>query len=347
MNQSKLINGFVQLGKVMKLHGENLSWTGFESGITQQEFEYFENQILIQTFKNNWFTENNIRESLKNLSNWLVFESLNNWLSKYKVTENPKTVAVIMAGNLPLVGFHDFLSIILSGHRALVKLSSEDDILLPLLVQYLKSFVPEIEQSIEFVKGPLKQFDAVIATGSNNSFLHFQNYFEKYPHLLRRNRTSIGILDGNETPEELKLLGHDIFSYFGKGCRNVTHLMVPVGYDFQLFFKSIVDFGEILNNKKYGNNYDYNKVIQLMNSEIFFDNNFLILKEEKQLHAPISMLYYHTYSSQEEIEKYLIQNKYNLQCIVGKGYLPFGESQCPTLMDYADGVDTMQWLINL
>ncbi len=347
MNQSTLIDGFIQLGKVMKLHGENQTWTGFEFGVTEHEFENFENQIIAQTFRNNWFTENNIRESLSNLAVWLKSDNLKNWLSNYKVTDSPKTIAVIMAGNIPLVGFHDFLCVMFSGHRALLKLSSDDDLLLPLLVQYLKIFIPEVENRIEFAKGPLKNFDAVIATGSNNSLLHFKSYFEKYPHLLRHNRTSVAVLEGNETQEELKLLGKDIFSYFGKGCRNVTHLIVPEGYDFQLFFQSIVDFGEIINNKKYGNNYDYNKAIHLMNQEVFLDNNFLLVKKDKQLHAPISMIYYHTYTTKKEIQIYLEENESNLQCIVGKGYLPFGEAQCPTLTDYADGVDTMKWLMEI
>lgn len=344
MNLSTLINGFVQLGKVMHLHGKNQAWTGFETGVTEQEFQFFENQIIAQTFRNNWFTENNIRESLYNLSTWLKPDKLNDWLSKYSTTNSPKTIAVIMAGNIPLVGFHDFMCVLFSGNRALLKLSSDDDLLLPLLVQYLQSFIPEIEQRIEFVKGPLKSFDAVIATGSNNSLLHFKSYFEKYPHLLRHNRTSLAVLEGNETLEELKLLGKDIFSYFGKGCRNVTHLIVPRGYDFQLFFQAIVDFGEIINNKKYGNNYDYNKAIHLMNREVFLDNNFLLVKEDKQLHAPISMIYYHTYTTKQEIQRYLEENVLNLQCIVGKGFTPFGEAQCPTLTDYADGIDTMKWL---
>jgi hypothetical protein len=347
VNQSTLIDGFIQLGKVMKLHGENQTWTGFEFGVTEHEFENFENQIIAQTFRNNWFTENNIRESLSNLAVWLKSDNLKNWLSNYKVTDSPKTIAVIMAGNIPLVGFHDFLCVMFSGHRALLKLSSDDDLLLPLLVQYLKIFIPEVENRIEFAKGPLKNFDAVIATGSNNSLLHFKSYFEKYPHLLRHNRTSVAVLEGNETQEELKLLGKDIFSYFGKGCRNVTHLIVPEGYDFQLFFQSIVDFGEIINNKKYGNNYDYNKAIHLMNQEVFLDNNFLLVKKDKQLHAPISMIYYHTYTTKKEIQIYLEENESNLQCIVGKGYLPFGEAQCPTLTDYADGVDTMKWLMEI
>lgn len=331
----------------MKLHGENQTWTGFEYGVTEHEFENFENQIIAQTFRNNWFTENNIRESLSNLAVWLKSDNLKNWLSNYKVTDSPKTIAVIMAGNIPLVGFHDFLCVMFSGHRALLKLSSDDDLLLPLLVQYLKIFIPEVENRIEFAKGPLKNFDAVIATGSNNSLLHFKSYFEKYPHLFRHNRTSVAVLEGNETQEELKHLGKDIFSYFGKGCRNVTHLIVPEGYDFQLFFQSIVDFGEIINNKKYGNNYDYNKAIHLMNQEVFLDNNFLLVKKDKQLHAPISMIYYHTYTTKKEIQIYLEENESNLQCIVGKGYLPFGEAQCPTLTDYADGVDTMKWLMEI
>jgi len=342
--KEELLKSFAQLGKLMQLHASQSPWPGYESGVTEAEYQHFEKQMLQQTYKNGWFTLDIIRQSLGNLSNWLTETQLRDWSAAYHFSETPKTVAIIMAGNIPLVGFHDFLCVLMSGHRAMIKLSSDDDLLLPLLVHYLEHFYPEINTFVSFEKGALRNFDAVIATGSNNSLLHFQAYFDKYPNLLRHNRTSVAVLNGSESKEEMTLLGKDIFTYFGRGCRNVTHLIVPENYDFATFFESIVVFGDVVNNKKYGNNYDYNKSIHLMNLEKFLDNNFVLLKESESLHAPLSMLYFHSYQNDAEIADYLEKYRSDIQCVVGKNYLPFGAAQCPSLIDYADDVDTMQWL---
>ena len=347
MKKEEIINAFHHLGNLMRIHGSKSPWPGFSCGVTEDEFLAVELAIERQVHHNGWFTEESVRTSLLNLGNWLTREQLTNWTFPYSFTENPKVVAVIMAGNIPLVGFHDFLSVLLSGNKVQCKLSSEDNKLLPLLTHYLFQFAPELKEFITFSDRNLSGFDAVIATGSNNSLVNFESYFSKYPHLFRHNRTSIAVLDGTETKEELKALGEDILNYFGRGCRNVTHLLIPENFDLNLFFEAIVDLGEIVNNKKYGNNYDYNKTIHLLNLESFLDNNFLLLKESDNLFSPLAMLYYHSYKSQEEITAYLEMHKDSIQCVVGPNYLPFGTAQCPSLSDYADNVDTMDWLNNL
>jgi len=347
VKKEEIINAFHYLGNLMRIHGSKSPWPGFSCGVTEAEFLAVELAIERQVHHNGWFTEESVRTSLLNLGNWLSNEQLTNWTNKYSFTEIPKVVAVIMAGNIPLVGFHDFLCVLLSGNKVQCKLSSEDNKLMPLLTLYLFQFTPELKDFISFSDRNLSGFDAVIATGSNNSLVNFESYFSKYPHLFRHNRTSIAVLDGTETKEELKALGEDILNYFGRGCRNVTHLLIPENFDLNLFFEAIVDSGEIVNNKKYGNNYDYNKTIHLLNLESFLDNNFLLLKESSNLFSPLAMLYYHSYKSQEEITAYLEMHKDSIQCVVGHIYLPFGTAQCPSLSDYADNVDTMAWLNNL
>ena len=327
--------------------GNNLPWKGYELGLTEIELDEINLVIQTQHHYNGWFTEELTRKSLRNLSSWLKEDILNNWLSNYSYSENPKSVAVIMAGNIPLVGFHDFLCVLASGNKVICKLSSEDNKLLPLLSKILIQIQPELESKITFSDRNLKGYDAIIATGSNNSLLHFKQYFSKYPHLFRHNRTSIAVINGDESKDELSLLGHDILDYFGRGCRNVTHLLLPKGFELNRFFEAIVEQGEVINNKKYGNNYDYNKAIHLMNLAVFLDNNFLLLKESKELFSPLAMLHYHFYENENEVSNYIGEHKNDIQCIVGKNYIPFGKAQCPSLSDYADNVDTMNWLNSL
>lgn len=327
--------------------GNDLPWTGFELGLTEAEHTELNSVIQTQHHHNGWFTEELIRKSLRNLSSWLNEQDLVSWLSNYTFSNSPKSVAVIMAGNIPLVGFHDFLCVLASGNRVICKLSSEDNKLLPHLSKILIQILPELESRIAFSDRNLKGFDAIIATGSNNSLIHFKQYFSKYPHLFRQNRTSIAVLTGEETKKELHLLGNDILDYFGRGCRNVTHLLIPKGYELNRFFEAIVDQGEVINNKKYGNNYDYNKAIHLMNQAVFLDNNFILLKESKELFSPLAMLHYHYYESEVEVSNYLEEHQNDIQCVVGKNYIPFGKAQCPSINDYADNVDTMNWLTRL
>lgn len=347
VKKEQIIQAFHHLGSLIRIHGIKNPWPGFACGVTEDEFLAVELAIERQVHHNGWFTEESVRTSMLNVGNWLTKEQLSNWTSVYSFTENPKVVALIMAGNIPLVGFHDFLCVLLSGNKVLCKLSSDDNKLFPLLSNYLFQFVPELKENISFSDRNLSGFDAIIATGSNNSLVNFESYFSKFPHLFRHNRTSIAVLDGTETKEELKALGEDILSYFGRGCRNVTHLLIPKNYDLNRFIEAIIDFGAIINNKKYGNNYDYNKTIHLLNLESFLDNNFLLLKESDNLFSPLAMLNYHFYKSQQEVASYIQKHQDSIQCMVGHMYLPFGTAQCPGLLDYADNVDTMIWLNKL
>jgi hypothetical protein len=347
VKKEQLIQTFCHLGKIMNHIGNNHSWNGYELGLTESELEEVNDVIQTHQHLNGWFTEDLIRKSFRNLSSWLNEKDLRAWLSNYTFSTNPKNIAVIMAGNIPLVGFHDFLCVLASGNRIICKLSSDDNKLLPLLSRILIQIHPDLESRISFSERNLKGFEAIIATGNNNSLVHFKHYFSKYPHLFRHNRTSVAVLTGEETKDELTLLGNDILDYFGRGCRNVTHLLLPKGFELNRFFEAIVNQGNVINNKKYGNNYDYNKAINLMNQAVFLDNNFLLVKESKDLFSPIAMLHYHFYENEIEVSNYILEHQDDIQCVIGRNYMPFGKAQCPTLNDYADNVDTMKWLSKL
>lgn len=347
MKQEEIIGGLAQLGAVMRALGTETEYAGFELGITEKEWNDLQYVINRQVAYNGWFTKENVRQSLKALGDLLTKEKLNEWTSKYTFSEEPKRIGIIMAGNIPLVGFHDFLSVIVSGNKAVCKLSSDDKTLLPAIAGVLIQFLPEIANRIEFVVGKIGELDGVIATGSNNSLKYFEQYFGKYPHIFRKNRTSIAVLSGDETPAEIEALGNDIFSYFGLGCRNVSHLMFPADFKVDRFFEGIFSHSEVINNNKYGNNYDYNKAVYLMNQHKLLDNNFVLLRESEELFSPLAMLHYQFYNSSEEVTKFIDSNKEDIQVVVGKNYLPFGQAQQPGLFDYADGVDIMLWLSSL
>jgi hypothetical protein len=314
---------------------------------TQQEFTDF--SLLIQQQKNfnGWFIEENVRKAILELAFMIEPDKVDEWIQHFSFSENPVRVLIIMAGNIPLVGFHDLLCVILSGNKAIVKLSSEDSTLLPKLITWLVTIHPVLEDVISIEFGLIKNIEAVIATGSDNANLHFEKYFGHVPRLFRKNRTSIALLTGSESKEQLHLLGSDIFSYFGKGCRNVTFILLPIEFNLDVFFEAIVPYGEIIHNKKYGNNYDYNRAIHLLNQENVLDNNFVLLKESSLLFSPIAMIHFHRYSTIEEVETILELNKENIQVVIGTNYVPFGNSQKPVLSDFADGINTMQWLEKL
>lgn len=344
MEKAIEISGFVQLGKLMTALGNNEEWSGFSVGTTAEEYQKLQALINKQFVLNGWFTKENVQQSFVALGNLLTEEKLIDWLSAYSFSTSPKRIGIIMAGNIPLVGFHDFLCVLLSGNIAVVKLSSDDNTLLPALAAQLIQYTPSIKERIHFSFGKLGEIDAIIATGSDNSTTYFEQYFGHYPHLFRKNRTSIAILTGDETKEELTALGKDIFSYFGLGCRNVSHLLVPKGFDLNRIFEAIVDFHPIVNHHKYANNYDYNKAVYLMNLMELLDNNFVLFRETEELFSPLSMVHYQYYETQQEIATFLSINSDKIQAIVGKDYLPFGDAQAPKLTDYADGVDVMKWL---
>ena len=284
---------------------------------------------------------------MRSLGSQLTNEKLEEWVAPYSFSETPKKVAIIMAGNIPLVGFHDFLSVLISGNSAVCKLSSDDKSLLPALVDCLIKFFPEVKDRITFTIGRIGEVDAVIATGSDNSLTYFNQYFGKYPHIFRKNRTSVAVIRGDESKEDFNALGHDIFDYFGLGCRNVSHLFLPQGFELKRFFEGIIGHSNVINHNKYGNNYDYNKAIFLMNQHVLFDNNFVLLRESNLLFSPLSMVHYQFYEKQEEIDAYLHTFQDKIQVVVGKNYTPFGNAQNPILSDYADGVDTLKFLNGL
>jgi len=347
MTREEILKAFVQLGELMRALGSGEAYSGYSIGITEKEYESLNQLIIRKKVHNGWFTEENVRKSVLALGKELTSEKLNDWLEPYDYTDYPKTVSVIMAGNIPLVGFHDFMCVLFSGNKIIAKLSSEDKHLLPALTEVLLKFEPRLAERISFSHGPMKGFDAVIATGSNNSFTYFESYFGKYPHIFRKNRTSVAVLNGTETEEELKALGKDLFDYFGLGCRNVSQLFIPETFDLDNFFKAILPYNEVIYNKKYGNNYDYNKAVFLLNKENLLDNNFVLLHENDALFSPLSVINYKRYQNVEELQEFIISRQEDIQLVVGKNYIPFGEAQCPRLNDYADGVDTMKWLNEL
>jgi hypothetical protein len=344
VKQESIIKGFVQLGTLMVSLGKSEEWVDFSVGVTKKEYGALNMLINRQVSYNGWFTKENVRQSLIALGERLSQTELKEWTSVYSFSDDPKRVAIIMAGNIPLVGFHDFLCVVLSGNKAICKLSSDDKTLLPALGGHLLEFLPELKDKIEFTTGRVNNIEAVVATGSDNSLKFFEEYFGKYPHIFRRNRTSIAILDGSETPEEINRLGHDIFNYFGLGCRNVSHLLLPEGFDLSRFFEGIIDHGEVFHNNKYGNNYDYNKAVYLMSQHALLDNNFVLLRESVDLFSPLAMINYQFYKNQDEVDAYVNEHKNQIQVVVGKANIDFGAAQCPMLDDYADGVDVMSWL---
>lgn len=347
MKKDQIEITLAKLGEVMTHFGSNRPWAGFETGLTEEEHNAFNELIEYTKHYNGWYSEDMVRNSLLNHGGLLKKEYLKEWMSNYTYCDTPKTVAVIMAGNIPLVGFHDFICVLCSGNQVLAKLSSDDNKLLPALANIMFSFTPELEERVQFSEGKIAGFDAVIATGSDSSAVYFEQYFSSYPHIFRQNRTSIAVLNGKETKDDIELLGKDIFDYYGRGCRNVSHVLFPKGYRIDSFFEGIVTMGDVINNKKYGNNYDYNKAVHLMNQEKLLDNNFVLLKESKELFSPLGMIHYHFYDSKEDVESYINDNRKKVQCVVGNEHIPFGQTQCPKLNDYADDVDTMKWLNQL
>ncbi|MBG48162.1 MAG: acyl-CoA reductase [Pseudozobellia sp.] len=313
-------------------------------------FEKLDAAIDLARQKNGWFTRDNVLFALSGWADLLTEEKLNLWLSEYDLKQNRhKTVALIMAGNIPLVGFHDFISVLLTGNKVLAKLSSNDDVLISFIRDYLIHLEPELQKSIVFEKGQLSEFDAVIATGSNNTSRYFEHYFGKGPHIIRKNRNSIAVLSGEETTAQLKALGEDIFRYYGLGCRSVSKIFVPKGYDFDQLFKALYSYNEIIHQNKYANNYDYNKAVYLMSEFKILDNGFIILKQDETYASPIASLFYEFYEDLEVLKMKLKEESDQLQCIVSKGIIKnevaFGETQRPGLSDYADNVDTVDFLL--
>jgi len=308
------------------------------------------NEIIEQAFHaNRWFTPENIHLALLNIKEKFLYkETLEKWLSTYSFPENKmaKSVGIVMAGNLALVGFHDLLCVLISGNKALIKLSSKDNVLLPFLLKSLFEINPEWKNFVQ-TSDLLKGMDAVIATGSNNTSRYFEYYFGRYPHIFRRHRNAVAVLDGTESHDELEKLGFDIFSYFGLGCRNVSKLLVPDEYVFDMLLESLSHFKKISDHNKYMNNYDYNRTLLLLNNTPHLANDFLMLKQDTQVASPVSVLHYEYYSGESELLQKLNRDEATIQLIAGKKFNAFGNSQSPELWDYADGADTIKFLEDL
>ncbi len=352
MLQIDKIKAFVVLGKFLGQFSENSNIK--KDGVLHNDlfFDAFVDLIQLSQSHNGWYTQEQVYFAIQSWAEALTEENLKTWLTPYNLEEiKPKTIGLILAGNIPLVGFHDFLSVLISGHNVLVKTSSNDQHLLPFLAKYLIAIEPKLKNNITFVEGKLENFDAVIATGSNNTARYFEFYFKDKPSIIRKSRNSAAILNGQETAVQLVALGDDIFRYFGLGCRNISKLFVPKGYDFTAFFEAIFVYQEVIHYEKYANNYDYNKAVFLMSNFKLLDNGFLTIKEDTSHASPISSVFYEYYDNLEEVEKRLIIDCESIQCVVSndlvKNSIPFGTTQKPELWDYADGIDTIEFLIKI
>lgn len=351
MTHSNLsIEAFVKLGKFLSKFCDLIETNTISDHLNDKWIALFKTEIERAKHYNGWFTEENCIHAFKEWSIALTKENLDAWLGLYGLNANSeKVVALIMAGNIPLVGFHDLLCVLITGNKALVKLSSNDQKLIPLIIDYLKEIEPYFIDRVTFTKEKLGHYDAVIATGSNNTARYFEYYFGKKPNIIRKNRNSVAVLKGDETTEDLTALGEDIFRYFGLGCRSVSKIYIPKNYNIDTFFKAIFPYNDIVNHNKYANNYDYNKAVYLMSEFKILDNGFLILKEEESFGSPIASLFYEYYEDTDALKTKLKKEEDKIQCIVASGFIEkevlFGKTQKPSLNDYADGVDTIEFLL--
>lgn len=340
MQKLQLIQGFSALGDYLE------SFVNIKDDNTDLLSNHeLSNIMQLAKSKNSWFTIENQKHAINEWAKSLQKNNLEKWTENYSFTNEQKTIGVIAAGNIPMVGFHDLISVLLSGNKIQLKLSSKDDILIPFMVDLLIKFSPEIKNRIKIVER-LKKYEAVIATGSDNTARYFESYFSHVPHIIRKNRTSIAVLNGNETKEEMDFLAQDILQYFGLGCRNVTKVFVPENYDLNQIFNALFSWKDVINHHKYANNYDYYRAIYLMKNVDFLENGFFMIKRDEGLFSPISVLFYDTYKDKSDLDFKLKQNQEKTQCVVGnlQNAIPLGQAQTPNLWDYADGVDTMRWL---
>ena len=276
-------------------------------------------------------------------------ENLRTWISKYNIKNEISKVAIIMAGNFPLAGLHDLICVIISGNQGIIKPASDDKILINFFIEFLHKKFPETKQLIKTTSDKLGDFDKVIATGSNNTFNYFEYYFRNKSTILRKNRTSIAVISGNESQTDLELLSDDIFMYFGLGCRNVSKLFIPEGYDLKILKEKFKKYNHIVNHNKFYNNYNYQKIINTMNGELFIDGDYFLMKQSKEYAPPISVIYYDFYNEISEAEEAIKVNKNQIQCIVTnlqiENSIKFGEAQKPKLYQYADDIDTLDFLL--
>jgi hypothetical protein len=348
MELAERVNVFVQLGHLFQLFAKSAAWPGHGCGLGESEYTAFDRSITRAITRNGWFTEDNIRHALGGLAAMLKEHELKQWTDRYSIPADvrPRAVGLILAGNIPLVGFHDLLCTLIAGHTARVKSSSDDAGLTEAVITLIGHLSPDLAARITVVKERLGEVEAVIATGSDNTARYFEHYFGHLPRIVRRSRTSVAVLDGSETPEELAALGEDLFRYFGLGCRNVTKLYVPRDFDLDRLFGAILPWAHIAHHNKWANNYDYHKAIWMMDRAPLIENGFVLLKEDAGLHSPLGSIYYERYDHRAQVNAALGERASQIQCIVEHGHVPFGQAQHPGVADYADGVDTMKFLLS-
>lgn len=352
MNLKNRIEAFHKLGQFLTQFSHNPTKIEDLKELNSKFYEEFDRLIKNLHHSNGWFKEENVLFAIESWAYLLNEERLHSWMSNYEIKEvDQKRIALITAGNIPLVGFHDFLSVLIVGHSVKVKLSSKDNKLLPYIAKILEEINSSFINKIEFTEERLNEFDAVIATGSNNTARYFEYYFKNKPSVIRHNRNSVAILTGDESSEELEALSEDIFRYYGLGCRNVSKLFVPKDYDFDNFFKGIYKWHPIIHDAKYANNYDYNKAVYLMSEYDLLENGFLILKQDLSYSSPIATLFYEYYENLEDLSAKLKEDGHLIQCTVGKDRnlcsVKFGDTQKPALDDYADGIDIVDFLLKI
>ena len=339
-SNSKRISALINLGDYLRRFNKN-----------DPIYTDLQNCVKKAITINGWFTQENIEKAFSNWAMVLEISKIEKWINSYKLREIDKqrNIALILAGNIPMVGFHDIICVWVSGNNAQIKCSSKDKTLLPFMTQFLEKEAGIF--AFNYLDQPFENFDAIIATGSNNSARYFKYYFGKYPHIIRKNRNGVAVLNGKETKKELESLGNDILQYFGLGCRNVSKIFVPMNYDINFIFGGLYSHSKVIENVKYANNYDYYKAIYLMSEYNFLENGFFMIKEDKEFSAPISCLYIEYYSNELELKENLENNKESIQCIVSniqiEGKINFGSSQKPELWNYADDIDTLLFLNNL
>ena len=341
MKNENMILSLSRLGKYLK------EFINTDSQNFTEEQRCFSALLRRAEIENPWFTQENVKFCFQNWADNLVAENIDSWVKNYRFSDGGKKIGLILAGNIPLVGFHDVICVMLSHHIPVIKLSSKDQLILPFLLKKWSEFY-EGTLEYHFVER-LENYDAVIATGSNNTAKYLEYYFKNSLSIIRKNRTSVAVLKGDETDEQLQLLAEDIFRYFGLGCRNVTKLFLPKDMKLDRLFENFIHFKEIINHHKYANNYDYNRAVYLLNQELFWDNNFVMMKEDEKLFSPLSVINFSRYENLQDVATSLQQNEKDIQCIVahpelGLDSLDFGEAQKPSLNTYADNVDTMEFL---
>lgn len=358
MEKTNVIQDFATLGRFLRQFGPQKIRRN--ANIPGNELFFESMQMLVERAheSNPWFTPENMMYALGQWGLALEEKKLRRWLDAYTFPANPRPqkVGIIMAGNIPAVGLHDLLSVLAAGHRAVAKLSSSDNKIIPLIVKYLEHINPAWKGRVEFTDGLLRNFDAVIATGSDNSARYFQYYFGRYPHIIRHNRNGVAVLTGDETDEQMEALADDILLYFGLGCRNVSKLFVPKGFDLNRIFKGLLKYAHYAEYRKYRNNYDYNKAVFLMSTDEnerlgLLDNGLVLLKNDTRYASPVGVVFYETYDRLDDVRRILEHDRDKIQVVISTaglpGALPPGQSQQPQLWDYADGVDTMRFLLDL